>query len=180
VNRRMLIALAVLVAIQAAALGIYRWKRSSRTSAEFAVEKLNPAAAPDLAFERADGSRSSLADARGTVVLVHFWATWCEPCREELPGLLALAKERDLSLVAVSIDDTWEQIRTYFDGNVPSSIARPVVEGVYHRFGASTMPDTYVVDAAGRLTTRYAGARDWSSDRARASLSTTIEQAAKP
>lgn len=179
-NRRMLIALGVLVAIQAAALGIYRWRRSSPAPAEFSVETLNPAAAPDLAFERPDGSRSSLADARGKVVMVHFWATWCEPCREELPGLLALAKERDLSFVAIAIDDTWEQIRSYFGGNVPNSIARPVVKGVHHRFGASTMPDTYLVDASGRLTTRYAGARDWSSDRARASLSTAVEQAAKP
>ncbi len=179
-NRRMVIALAVLVAIQAAALGIYSWKRSSPTPAEFAVEKLNPASAPDLAFERPDGSRASLADSHGKVVMVHFWATWCEPCREELPGLLALAKERDLSLVAVSIDDTWEQIRSFFGGNVPSVIARPLAEGVHRRFGASTMPDTYLVDAEGQLTVRYAGARDWNTEEARASLATAVERAATP
>ena len=179
-NRRMVIALAVLVAIQAAALAIYRWKRSSPTPSEFALEKLKPAPAPELAFERPDGSRSSLAGSRGKVVMVHFWATWCEPCRKELPGLLALAKERDLSLLAVSIDDTWEQVHTFFEGNVPDAIARPVTEGVHRRFGASTMPDTYLVDAAGRLTIRYAGARDWSSAPARASLAAAIEQAAKP
>jgi thiol-disulfide isomerase/thioredoxin len=44
------------------------------------------------AFEGADGSRHSLAGLRGKRVMVHFWATWCEPCREALPGLLALAQ----------------------------------------------------------------------------------------
>lgn len=172
----MVIALVVLVAIQAIALGIYRWKRSSPQRPEFAVEILSASAAPELAFERADGTRSSLGDSHGKVVMVHFWATWCEPCREELPGLLALAKERDLALVAVSVDDTWAQIRSYFGGNVPSAIARPLSEGVHRRFGTSTMPDTYLVDGKGRLTVRYAGARNWNTEEARASLAKTINR----
>jgi thiol-disulfide isomerase/thioredoxin len=179
-NRRMIVALVVLVAIQGIALGIYQWKRSSPNPVEFEVEKLSPSPAPELVFERADGARSSLANSRGKVVMVHFWATWCEPCRTELPGLLAVAKERELSLVAVSIDDTWEQIRNYFGGTVPNAIARPVSEGVHRRFGASTMPNTYLVDAAGRLTVRYAGARDWNSEKARTSLANAIQQAANP
>lgn len=175
-NRRMVIALAVLVAIQAIAFGLYRWKQSTPQRSEFAFETLSAAKAPELAFERPDGSRSSLADSRGKVVMVHFWATWCEPCRKELPGLLKMANERGLALIAVSIDDTWEQIRTFFGGDVPSAIARPLSEGVHRRFGASTMPDTYLVDAMGQLTVRFAGARDWSTAESRAALEQAVNQ----
>ncbi len=179
-SRRLVIGIVVLVGVQALALGIYLWKRSAPQPTKFAAETLSAASAPELAFERADGSHSSLAESRGKVVLVHFWATWCKPCREELPGLLALAKERELSIVAVSVDDSWEQIRTYFGGNVPSVIARPLSPGVHRLFGASTMPDTYLVDGNGRLTQRYAGARDWRSEAARSHLSRTVAELERP
>ena len=166
-HRRVWTGIAVLVGVQAAAIGVYLLAREPAPAVPFAAENLTPRAAPALAFERADGSTGTLADLRGRVVIVHFWATWCEPCREELPALLAFASESRLELVAMSVDDDWETMRGFFRGPVPRVVVRPVEPNVHRRFGASALPDTYVVDARGQLVIRYAGARNWKSQRAR-------------
>jgi len=80
-------------------------------------------------------------------------------------------------LLAVSVDDDWDTMRTFFDGRVPRSVVRPERAEVHRSFGASTLPDSYLVDASGRVVKRYAGARDWSTDTARASLAKAIAQA---
>lgn len=92
------------------------------------------------------------------IVMVHFWGTWCEPCRDELPGLLSRARELVASgrfeLIAVAIDDEWHAILRFLHGTVPEAIVRPETPGVHRRFGASTLPDVYLVDAYGRLLVR--------------------------
>jgi thiol-disulfide isomerase/thioredoxin len=180
--RRALIGIGVLVAVQAAAIGLYLLLRTpvSPPAPEepFAAEELSPRSAPSLTFERADGSRHSLSGLRGKLVMVHFWATWCEPCREELPGLLALASELERSgrfaLVAASVGDEWDEIRRFFGGKVPGAVARPDGTDDHRRFGVSTLPDTYLVDAGGNVIVRYAGARDWRRAAARAQLDRMI------
>lgn len=179
-RRRLWIGLAVLVAVQAAAIGLYKLKRGGHVeSAPFSSETIAPRDAPALAFERADGQRGTLVGVRGKFVMVHFWATWCEPCRDELPGLLIRARELAASgrfeLLAVAIDDDWDAIGRFFGGTVPRSIVRPETTDIHRRFGASTLPDTYLVDTNGKLVIRYAGARDWTDPRARAHLSRAIE-----
>ena len=175
-NRRIAIGIAIIVALQAAAVGAYLFvqrDRSDSPSRPFAVERLSPRPAPSLVFERADGSRGELARAPGKIVMVHFWGTWCEPCRKELPALLArtaaLAGDR-FELLAVAIDDEWPEIKTFFDGAVPTTVVRPAIADVHRRYGASTLPDTYLVGADGTLVERIAGARDWAADAARVDL----------
>ena len=174
-RRRIWIGIGVLVAVQAAAIGVYRLKQGGRTeSAPFTSETLDAKPAPALAFAREHGDSATLADLRGKSVMVHFWATWCEPCRDELPGLLTLTSELAATgrfeLVAVAVDDDWEAIRRFFAGSIPRPIVRPDAAEVHRRFGASTLPDTYLVDARGRLVVRYAGSRDWRTPGAREHL----------
>jgi thiol-disulfide isomerase/thioredoxin len=181
-RRRLWIGIAVLVAIQGLALAVYALKSRDRPSAaQFAVEVLPPRAAPGLVFARSDGSKAELAGATGKLVLVHFWATWCEPCRDELPTMLALAEELadsgKIELLAVAIEDDWEEIRRFMNGPVPRSIVRPDVTDVHRQFGTRTLPDTYLVDAKGRLVERYQGARDWTSAAARAHVTRSIDVA---
>ncbi len=180
-HRRLWIGIAVLVAVQAAAIVLYmvvRRDRGRESPATFAVEPLTPRDAPLLAFERSDQHTGSLAQLRGKVVMVHFWATWCVACRDELPGLLALADElaraKNFELLAVSVDDDWEAMRLFFAGSIPSGVVRPDGPDVHRRFGASTLPDTYLVDVRGNLVARYAGARDWKAAGAREHLAAAI------
>lgn len=179
--RRIALVLVVLVCVQALATAIYfvvqRTRSTPRTP--FLVESMSARPAPDLAFERSDGGSSSLAALRGKLVLVHFWGTWCEPCREELPGLVSATSahsERGLELLAVAIDDDWDAIRRFLSGVVSRSFVRPAQPAVHRVFGASTLPDTYLVDRGGNVVARYAGARDWNSAAARDHLDSMLRQ----
>jgi thiol-disulfide isomerase/thioredoxin len=176
--RRVLVGISVLVAVQVAAGGLYLLRRGPAHQVLFAAEELRPRPSPSLVFARADGSRGALTELRGKVVMVHFWATWCRPCREELPGLLALARELErggrFALVAVSVGDDWATIRRFFDGDVPREVARPDDADVHRRFGVSSLPDTYLVDAHGAVIVRYAGARAWRGAAARAQVERAI------
>jgi thiol-disulfide isomerase/thioredoxin len=172
-----------LLALQGLIVAIYLAKRAHSTTSSprtFSFEVL-ASHAPDLRFAHSDGTSATLDDARGKPVLVHFWATWCQPCRTELPSLLAytneLAKSRPFQFIAVAVDDDWNDIITFFDGNVPPSIVRPQDASVHLRFGASTLPDTYLVDSQGKLVERYHGARDWEDSQARAHLADVIAHA---
>lgn len=182
-TRKIVITVAVLVGVQALAIALYmtvtRTRATSRV-APFSAETLTPRPSPALTFSHQEGAQRSLMDLRGKVVMVHFWATWCEPCRRELPGLLALAavlqRGGTFELIAVSVDDKWEEIRSYFGGEIPREVVRPAGSDVHRRFGASTLPDTYLVNANGELVVRYAGARDWTADSARRHLTEMLEE----
>jgi thiol-disulfide isomerase/thioredoxin len=178
-RRRMWLRIVVLVAVQVAAISVYRLKQDRSAEPEpFASETLEASDPPVLAFAREDGQRATLAELRGTPVMVHFWATWCGPCRSELPGLLALARELSATggfqLVAVAVDDDWDAIRRFFTGSIPRAIVRPDAADVHLRFGATMLPDTYLVDAQGKVVVRYAGARDWNTAAAREHLAQAL------
>lgn len=182
-TRNLVIGVAVLVGVQAIAITLYMSITRSRATpraAPFAAEILTARPSPLLTFSHENGTERSLGDLRGKVVMVHFWATWCEPCRRELPGLLALAavlqRGGTFELIAVSVDDKWEEIRSFFGGEIPRAVVRPAGSDVHRRFGASTLPDTYLVNANGELVVRYAGARDWTADSARRHLTEMLEE----
>jgi len=119
---------------------------------------------------RAGGAAVALTWPAAGPRLVHFWATWCEPCRRELPGLLALARALELELVAIAVDDDWAEIGLFFDGAVPPEIVIEPAGEALRALGVSTLPDSYLVDRAARVIERYDGERDWRTAAAQAHL----------
>ncbi|GMU25061.1 MAG: hypothetical protein AMXMBFR13_51320 [Phycisphaerae bacterium] len=118
-------------------------------------EVLAGLAAPDL-----DGKLWKLDDHRGRVVLVNFWATWCPPCRAELPALSAVAKKygsQGLETVGISVDDeAGEQLRSFItERGIPYPIL--IAEGVSLPVDVSVIPITLLVDREGRVARRYQG-----------------------
>lgn len=181
-RRKLLLGIAVLGLLQVAVIAGYRYVdgRRSASPARFPVERLAPArAAPKLALERADGTRTALRDHRGQVVLVHFWATWCPPCVKELPELLQTARALGaggLVVLAVSLDDDWSVVRTFFAGDVPPEIYRATDPQAHRAYEVSALPDTFLVSRDGDLEVRYGGARPWASRGAREHLRALLRQ----
>jgi thiol-disulfide isomerase/thioredoxin len=129
---------------------------------------------PDLAFRDGDGKEQTLADFRGRVVLLNLWATWCVPCRKEMPALDALQAKLGgpaFQVVAVNIDTrdpnkpkAWlkdvgiTRLPYYAD---PSAKVFQDLKAVGRAFG---MPTTLVVDPAGCELGTIAGPAEWASD----------------
>lgn len=133
-----------------------------------------PRPLPDVVFSDRDGARKTLADWRGQVVLFNLWATWCVPCRKEMPALDALQAKLGgprFSVVAVNIDTrdpekpkTWlrdagiAKLAYYAD---PSAKVFQDLKAAGKAFG---MPTTILVDSAGCEIATLAGPAEWASD----------------
>ena len=115
-----------------------------------------------------DGRSTDLSKVSGKIVLVHFWATWCPPCVDELPELDAFWKRyKDnpgIALYSVSEDDTWEAIdafRKQHPFDLP--LYRDPQAKTAHRFGTSKFPETYIADRTGKVVYHLNNAIDWDA-----------------
>jgi thiol-disulfide isomerase/thioredoxin len=127
--------------------------------------------APD--FNLSDGLTSvHLANYRGQVVLLNFWATWCAPCIEEMPSLLALHHDLpSVAVIAVSIDeDPKAYSRFLLRHHVDLITVRDPVQKVARLFHSEMWPETYVIDRKGIIRRKFIGAQDWTSPEIRAYL----------
>jgi peroxiredoxin len=119
--------------------------------------------APDYAAVTLDGDSVSLASLRGEAVLLNIWATWCPPCRKEMPDLQALHEEfgpRGLKVVGVSIDAAGsdEQVREFLDDyGITYPILRDPGERVATAFATQGVPVTVLIDPDGTVVWRRLG-----------------------
>jgi cytochrome c-type biogenesis protein len=120
--------------------------------------------APDVQFQTLAGQPFRLSELRGSVVLLNFWATWCIPCREEIPVLNAMQHDLEaqgLKIVGASLEDTAAGVQAY--QKEVRKFEYPVVLGgtdAQARFGKTALPMTYLIDREGRVRQRILGARD--------------------
>jgi thiol-disulfide isomerase/thioredoxin len=129
---------------------------------------------PDLAFKDAEGHDKTLADWHGRTVLLNLWATWCVPCRREMPALDALEQKLggpDFEVVAVNIDTRDPQKPLNFLKDVGVSHltyyadqSARVFEDLKSAGKAFGMPTTIIVDRAGCEIGNMAGPAEWASD----------------
>jgi thiol-disulfide isomerase/thioredoxin len=120
--------------------------------------------APD--FTVSDGSTSiHLADYRGKVVLLNFWATWCGPCVEELPSLLQFHREHpEVVILAVSVDEDEDAYKNFLAmRHVDLITVRDPKQTAASKFATEQWPETYVIDKSGMIRRKFIGAADWSS-----------------
>ena len=130
-------------------------------------------AAPD--FTVSDGSSSvHLANYRGRVVLLNFWATWCGPCVQEMPSLLDLHHDQpNLAIVAVSIDEDPDAYAHFVARrHVDLITVRDPAQNVAKLYRTEMWPETYVIDRQGVVRRKFVGSQDWSSPEIRAFLKT--------
>jgi thiol-disulfide isomerase/thioredoxin len=150
--------------------------------------------APDVFLSGPDGRPFAISQMKGEVVFVNFWATWCPPCRDEMPSMLALGRELARShpgkfrMVAISGDESWGAVQEYFRavfGGTPPELTLALdrearAAQAYYCTARGFCPDikfpeTYVVDKAGRLVAYIVAGRDWSDPAARRFLEKLID-----
>jgi len=122
-------------------------------------------AAPSFTLATLEGGRVGLEDCRGKVCLLAIWASWCQPCREEIPGLNGLRAQfgEDLQILGISVDEDVDALRAFLAGvelRYPVALAD---EGFLQAMGhTGTLPTVILLDREGRIRSRYAGYRPLS------------------
>lgn len=106
----------------------------------------------------------SLSQYRGQVVLVNFWASWCPPCIEELPSLMALHRRLpQLVILGVSIDQDPQAYHAFLQENhIDFPTIRDPSEAVMHRYGTVQIPESYLVGRNGHILRKYISAQNWT------------------
>jgi peroxiredoxin len=137
--------------------------------------------APEFRLASLEGKAVDLSSYRGRVVMVHFWATWCPPCVEELPTLERLYRAyfgKDLEILAVSVDEGGAGAVVQFMQKNRFSL--PVLlnpdQSVSRAYGTFKFPETYLVDREGVVRKKVIGAVDWMSPTAQQVIQAMLEK----
>lgn len=158
---------------------------SSQASAETSpvLERVVPTVgttAPNFQLWDLDGKPISLSQYQGRVVLINFWATWCGPCRVEMPAMEQLYRQfngKGFEILAVSTDQQGVAVTRPFKESLGLSF--PILHDSDYRvgitYGARTLPITFLVDRQGLIRHRIFGARDWGSQEARQLIQTLLK-----
>ena len=139
-------------------------------------------ATPALALKDLEGREHRLQDYRGKVVLVNFWATWCEPCREEMPSmkrLRAALAGRPFEVLAVNLAESEPRIRRFLE-QVPLDF--PVLldrdSAAAKRWRARILPASYVIGPDGAIRYWAVGELDWGEEKVRRAIAALLAPAA--
>jgi cytochrome c biogenesis protein CcmG/thiol:disulfide interchange protein DsbE len=153
------------VLIFAAILVVFAIYKVGRRGSGFAKPSLPPAAvhsvAPDFSLHDLNGQPLTLASYRGKVVLLDFWATWCAPCRNEIPHFVALQnqyREQGLQVLGISMDDGPKPVREFyqqFQMNYPVALGTEKLATAYG--GVLGLPVTFLIGRDGQVAAKYIG-----------------------
>lgn len=134
---------------------LYFGRKSGQTAAQHPI-------APDFTLPQLDGKTLQLSSLRGKVVLLDFWATWCDPCREEIPHFVELQQKygnQGLQIVGVSMDDSIDPVRPFaqkFQINYPVVMGNATIGELYG--GVLGLPIAFMIGRDGRIDQKHIGA----------------------
>ncbi|MDR2185584.1 MAG: TlpA family protein disulfide reductase [Treponema sp.] len=137
-----------------------------------------PSAAPDFSLPLTGEAKISLADLKGKAVFLNFWATWCGPCRAEMPSMEALYRryrDRGLEILAVNVREDRETAAAFMDQFRLSFPAALDSGGVSRRYGITAFPTTYIIDREGLIISRIVGSIDWDTPEISAAFAALLE-----
>jgi len=158
----LIFASAIAILIGLSSLHRYHTQWASRSVTDVAHHPF----APEFSLRALTGEPLSLSSYRGKVVLLDFWATWCDPCREETPNFVELQnnyRDQGLQIIGISMDDGPEPVREFyqqFHMNYPVVMGSAKVGELYG--GVLGLPIAYVIARDGRIQAKHIGATDRS------------------
>jgi peroxiredoxin len=152
-------ALASFVVLAALMVGCSSWSTQVNT-AEKAVQDRKPA--PDFILTDAKGASIKLSDYRGRVVLLNFWASWCGPCKIEIPWFVDFQnkyKDRGFAVLGVSMDeDGWQTVRPFMAAHNMNYRVAIGTDQVARRYGGiASFPTTFIIDQEGKIAAVHIG-----------------------
>lgn len=131
-------------------------------TALFTTSALAQRQAPNVVFKTADGKTYDLSKLTGKVVIVNFWATWCGPCRKEIPDFIEFYKnykDKGVEILGVSLDrDGWEKVKPFLKQtpiNYPIVLGNGEIAGKFGKFNA--IPTTFIIDKSGNIVDEHTG-----------------------
>ncbi len=124
--------------------------------------------APEFNLEDQDGNFLKISDYKGKVVIVNFWATWCPPCRKEMPSMQRaweILQKEDIVMLAINVGEDSDQI---FSFTAEYPVEFPLImdkdSSVVNQWKVRGLPTTYIVNPAGKIVYQAIGDREWDSD----------------
>jgi peroxiredoxin len=134
------------------------------------IQRSERAVAKDFTLPTPEGNKISLTGLRGKVILLNFWATWCGPCRTEMPAIERLyrkLKDKGFRVLAVDIMETADKVQVFME---EMNLTFPtVIDGdrkVTDLYRVHAIPTTHLIDKTGKIAGTAFGAREWDSDAA--------------
>jgi len=129
----------------------------------------NPQMAPDFNLVDMDGVSHQLSDYKGKTVIINFWATWCPPCREEMPSMERAwnkIKNQNIEMFAINVGEDEDTIFTFL-GDYPASftILLDLSGTLIEQWPVQGLPTTFVVSPEGKLVYRAIGGREWDDEK---------------
>jgi len=125
--------------------------------------------APDFSIKADNGRTYTKANFGGKLLILNFWATWCPPCREELPSLDALQRTlgpRGLVVLAVSVDKDEKVYRDFLAANnVAVTTARDPGQDINREYGTVQFPESYIIDQNGKVVEKIISSTNWMDER---------------
>lgn len=148
----------------------------------FLTSLLRAQKAPDFEAKDINGSDIKLADYAGKTVLIDFWASWCVPCRKEMPFLIELyneLKERNFVILAVNVDDDMQKVDKFFK-EIKMTPAFPVIFDPESKLPAiyelEKFPTSFLVDKNGNIVETFAGFTDEHKNKIRSAVEAKLNE----
>ena len=141
-----------------------------------------PVVAPDFTPKDLKGTQVTLKNFKGRVVFLNFWATWCPPCRREMPSMERLykqLKDRDFTMLAVDMQESEKRVRAFISEFSLSFPALLDLNGdISSLYGIVGLPTTYIIDREGKIIGKAVGPRDWSSQESKQLFQSLLKKSA--
>lgn len=134
--------------------------------ASFGIQRLDKLKAPSFSLKGLDGRKLAFKDIKGNPIILTFWATWCTPCREELPTLerFAEGKKDQFTILTMAIDgENKSKVRRFVDENkINLTVLLDEKEQIARTYGVRMVPTTFLINREGMMIGAIRGQRDWS------------------